>query len=136
MSSSGMNSVPADDPAFVELMTGDAREIVPRRRRHPSLALWCGGNELATSREDRDDAPLDDSAPVLGALHAVVRELDPGREWLPTSPSGPRFLNRLDVIAEDPDAQHDVHGPWEHQGLRAHYELYDAGTSLLHSEFG
>ena len=29
-----------------------------------------------------------------------------------------------------------MHGPWEHQGLRKHYEHYDTRTSLLHSEFG
>jgi beta-mannosidase len=136
-SSSGIESVPATDDAFVELMREEARAIVPRRRRHPSLALWCGGNELAGKQEGRsDDVPLDDSHPVLAALHEVVRELDPGRGWLPTSPSGPRFLNRLDVIAEDPEGQHDVHGPWEHQGLRDHYALYDGGTAILHSEFG
>ncbi|HEX3805943.1 MAG TPA: glycoside hydrolase family 2 TIM barrel-domain containing protein, partial [Gaiellaceae bacterium] len=136
-SSSGIESVPATDDTFVETMRAEARAIVPRRRRHPSLALWCGGNELAGKEEGRsDDVPLDDFHPVLAALHEIVRELDPGRGWLPTSPSGPRFLNRLDVIAEDPDGQHDVHGPWEHQGLRDHYALYDAGTAILHSEFG
>jgi beta-mannosidase len=136
-SSSGIESLPATDDAFVALMRDEARQIVPRLRRHPSLALWCGGNELAGKEDGRsDDVPLDDSHPVLAALHEVVDELDPGRCWLPTSPSGPRFLNRLDVIAEDPDGQHDVHGPWEHQGLRAHYALYDAGTAILHSEFG
>jgi beta-mannosidase len=135
-SSSGLQSVPADDDRFVALMTEEARAIVPRTRRHPSLALWCGGNELARGAEGRDDVPLDDRHPVLGALHAVVRELDPERAWLPTSPSGPRFLNRLDIIEADPQGQHDVHGPWEHQGLRAHYALYDRGTAILHSEFG
>jgi beta-mannosidase len=136
-SSSGIGSVPATDDVFVEHMRCEAQAIVPTRRRHPSLALWCGGNELAGKLEGRsDDVPLDDSHPVLAALDEVVRELDPGRGWLPTSPSGPRFLNRLDVIAEDPDGQHDVHGPWEHQGLRAHYALYDGGTAILHSEFG
>ncbi|HWH06578.1 MAG TPA: glycoside hydrolase family 2 TIM barrel-domain containing protein, partial [Gaiellaceae bacterium] len=109
-SSSGIESVPSDDPAFVELMAAEARAIVPRLRRHPSLAIWGGGNELDG----------DDSTPVLAALREVVHELDPGRAWLPTSPLG-----------ED-----DVHGPWEHQGLRAHHEHYDSRTSLLHSEFG
>ena len=33
-------------------------------------------------------------------------------------------------------AASDVHGPWEHQGLRGHTEHYDTRTSLLHSEFG
>jgi beta-mannosidase len=112
MSSSGMESVPSDDPDFVATMVADARAVVPRRRRHPSLVLWCGGNELDG----------DDSTPVLAALRGVVQELDPGRAWLPTSPLG------------GPDK--DVHGPWEHQGLREQYEHYDTRTSQLHSEFG
>jgi beta-mannosidase len=112
-SSSGFDNVPSDDHEFIETMVDDARQIVPRLRRHPSLAVWCGGNELWG----------DDTTPVLGALRAVVHELDPGRQWYPTSPTGP-------------DHDHDVHGPWEHQGLRAHYEHYDTRTSLLHSEFG
>ena len=110
MSSSGIESVPSDDPGFVATMVEDARDIVPRLRRHPSLALWCGGNEL--------DA--DGSEPVLAALREVVRELDPGRAWLPTSPLG-----------ED-----DIHGPWEHQGPGPHNEFYDSRTGALHSEFG
>jgi beta-mannosidase len=109
-SSSGLESRPSDDPAFVATLAADAREIVPTRAHHPSLAIWCGGNEL--------DA--DDSTPAIAALREVVRELDPDRAWLPTSPIGER----------------DVHGPWEHQGLRKQYEHYDTRTSLLHSEFG
>ena len=109
-SSSGIDSRPSDDPAFVERLARDAAAIVPRRRRHPSLAIWCGGNEL-----DGDDA-----TPVLAALREVVRELDPERHWLPTSPVG----------------EEDVHGPWEHQGLRRHNEHYDTRTARLHSEFG
>jgi beta-mannosidase len=111
-SSSGIESVPSDDSDFVETLVSDARQIVPRRRHHPSLAVWCGGNEL--------DA--DDSTPALAALRDVVDELDPGRAWLPTSPLG------------GPDD--DVHGPWEHQGLRGHNEHYDTRTARLHSEFG
>ena len=109
-SSSGIESIPSDDPAFVATMVAEAREIVPRLRRHASLALWSGGNELDG----------DDSTPVLGALRDVVAELDRGRAWLPTSPLGER----------------DVHGPWEHQGLHAHNAHYDTRTFLLHSEFG
>lgn len=109
-SSSGIESVPSDDPEFIATMVADAREIVPRLRRHPSLAIWCGGNELDG----------DDSTPVLAALKEVVQELDPERTWLPTSPLG----------------DSDVHGPWEHRGLRGQPEHYDSRTSRLHSEFG
>lgn len=109
-SSSGIESVPSADPEFVRTLVEDARQIVPRLAAHPSLAVWCGGNELDG----------DDSTPVLAALREVVRELDPERSWVATSPLG-----------------EDVHGPWEHQGLRAHYALYDEGKPcVLHSEFG
>lgn len=110
-SSSGVESKPSDDPQFVAKLEHDAREVVPRLRHRPSLAIWCGGNELDG----------DDSTPALAALRAVVRELDPQRGWLATSPS--------------PDDR-DLHGPWEHQGLRRHYEHYDSRACELHSEFG
>ncbi len=132
-SSSGVESEPSRDPQFVELMRREAEAIVPLRRNHPSLAAWCGGNEL----EKAGGGPLDEcDSPVLGALGEVVGRLDPDRAWFPTSPSGPRFHNRLDEIAADPDGLHDVHGPWEHQGLAEHHGLWDRGTSLFNSEFG
>lgn len=131
-SSSGFQSAPATDPEFLALLAAEAEVVVPPRRRHPSLLLWGGGNEL-----DVDGVPADEStSPALAVLRDAVARLDPGRAWLPTSPTGPVFHNRLDVIAADPEAQHDVHGPWEHQGLEAHYILYNAGTSLAHTEFG
>ena len=132
LSSSQVDSVPSDDAAFVDLLRAEARAIVPLRRNHPSLLLWCGGNELADER-----GPLDETrSPALAALRDVVAELDPDRPFLPSSPSGPRFHNRVADIEEDSDGLWDVHGPWEHQGLAAHNALYDAGTSLLASEFG
>jgi beta-mannosidase len=131
-SSSGMQSAPSRDPAFVAGAVAVAEEVLPRLTHHPSLVLFGGGNEL----ED-DAGPLEDErSPVLAALHDTVDRLAPGRGWLPTSPTGPVFHNRLDRIREAPDDQHDVHGPWEHQGLVEHYTLYNAGTSLAHTEFG
>ena len=130
-SSSGLTNAPPDDPEFVDRMRREAELIVPSLANHPSLVLWGGGNELAD-----EDGPLDERHPVLAALADVVRRHDPDRGWLPTSPSGPRFDNTLAAIEDDPDSLHDVHGPWEHQGLQAQHLLADGGTSLLHSEFG
>ncbi len=131
-SSSGVEDTPSADPDWVDRMRREAESIVPLRRNHPSLAIWCGGNEL------QDEAgPLDDErSPVLAALREVVARLDPGRAWLPTSPTGPVFHNRLDLLESRPDDLHDVHGPWEHQGLAGQYRLANAGTGLLNSEFG
>lgn len=131
-SSSGMDNKPSEDPEFIEMMVDQAKQIIPRRRNHASLVLWCGGNEL----QDLDGIPLDDSEPVLAALRDVVDALHPDANWLPTSPSGPLFMNSIENIEQNPDGLHDVHGPWEFQGVTAHYDLYNRGTSLFHSEFG
>jgi beta-mannosidase len=131
-SSSGIDDEPARDDAFVARMGREAEAIVPLRRNYPSLAIWCGGNEL-----QGPDGPLEDAdSPVLATLAEVVDRLDPDRIWLPTTPTGPRFGNRLDALLALPDEHHDVHGPWEHQGLREHTALWDAGTSRFNGEFG
>ena len=131
-SSSGIDNNPPTDPAFIDFMVREAEQIIPRKRNHPSLVMWCGGNELTAE----GNIPLDDSHPMLGALKSVVERLDPERLWLPTSPTGRVFGNELANIEADPTALHDVHGPWEYQGVRKQYELYNRSTSLLHSEFG
>ena len=82
------------------------------------------------------EQPADDRAPMLDMLHEVVKRRDPDRLWFPTSPTGRVFANSLENIARDPRALHDVHGPWEFQGLTAQYTLYNQGTALFHSEFG
>ncbi|MFO7321164.1 MAG: glycoside hydrolase family 2 protein [Chloroflexota bacterium] len=131
-SSSGIDNNPPTSPEFIDMMVSEATQIIPRRRNHPSLVLWCGGNELTAAGEQ----PLDDSHPLLGALRDVVHALDPDRHWLPTSPTGPVFSNSLANIERDPQALHDVHGPWEYQGVEQQYALYNRSTSLFHSEFG
>lgn len=131
-SSSGIDNIPSTSEEYAQAITEAAEQIVARKRNHPSLAIWCGGNELSGGAEQ----PLDDSHPVLEGLKSVVKRLDPDRLWLPTSPSGRVFSNSLDMIAIDPSALHDVHGPWEYQGVTGQCDLYNRGTSLLHSEFG
>jgi beta-mannosidase len=131
-SSSGIDNYPPETPEYAAMLLDEAEQIIPRRRNHPSLALWCGGNELM----HWDGTPAGDDVPLLAALRDTVRRLDPGRGWLPTSSSGPVFGNTLENIAHYPDGLHDVHGPWEYQGLTEQYTLYNQGCSLFHSEFG
>ncbi|WP_308493060.1 glycoside hydrolase family 2 protein [Microbacterium terrisoli] len=132
VTSSEQDRKPSEDAQYLAAVTAEARRIVPLRRSHPALVIWCAGNEL----EGSDKLPLDDTEPLIAALRDVATELDPQRHWLPTSPVGRKPFNGLPSIRRDPDGLHDVHGPWLYEGLEAQYELYNAGTSLLHSEFG
>ncbi len=127
-SSSGIDNEPASDDAFVAYAREQARQVVPLRRNHPSLAIWCGGNELTYDAM----RPLDFAHPVIAALRDVVSELDPDRAFLPTSPSGPEFAALHETIGR----QHDVHGNWQWLGDPEHYRFFNAVDPLLHSELG
>jgi beta-mannosidase len=127
-SSSGLDNRPATDEAYLDLIREQAPALLARRRNHPSLVLWCGGNELTHD----DFTPLTSEHPALAALKQAVDLDDPQRLWLPTSPSGPTFSPN----PEAPGRTHDGHGPWTYLGIPEHYHYYNAIDPLLHSEFG
>ena len=88
-------------------MESIVRSYVARRRHHASLLLWSGGNELQRSADDghggRVGVPIDTSPPMIARMAEIVAEMDPGRRFLPTSPSGPRFAadEREDLVPAD-----------------------------------
>jgi beta-mannosidase len=129
-SSSGTDNVPPADPAFLARIEREAEGVIPLRRNHPSLAVWCGGNELT----DWEKNPAGFDQPALVLLKRKVAELDPDRPIYPTSPSGPSF--GVGDTVERPADLHDVHGPWHYRGPVDSYLPYNASTALLHSEFG
>lgn len=131
-SSSGIDNVPSEDPDFIRFLVENAEMAIRLRRNHPSLAVWCGGNELHYAQ----DRLCDERHPALAALRETVQRLDPGRHWVATSPAGGVFSYKAVEPGEDTARYQDVHGPWEYQGLRKQYTLYNRGQSLLHSEFG
>lgn len=132
LSSSGIEDRPSTSPDYLQLMEQEAQQIIPSRKNHLSLVIWCGGNELRSENQ----SIIKDTEPVVQVLRKQVNILDNKRLFLPSSPSGGVSNNTLENIRQNPDSLHDVHGPWEHQGLQAQYQLYNEGTSLLSSEFG
>ncbi|MCD6505591.1 hypothetical protein J7M22_03095 [Candidatus Poribacteria bacterium] len=127
-SSSGIDNEPSKDEGYLNYIDAQAREIIPLRRNHPSLVIWCGGNELT----DSDYRPLSCDHPAIAILKRAVEDLDPDRIFFPTSPSGPTF-------SADPSQKgqmHDVHGHWRYLGPERHYEFFNSIDPLLHSEFG
>lgn len=65
-----------EDAAFLTLAGDESSAIVRRLRSHPSIALWCGGNEYSAAR----------NGPLVRTLQAAVCAEDTTRAWLPVSP--------------------------------------------------
>lgn len=131
-SSSGIENKLSEAPEFLKMMDQEARQIIPEKTHHPSLAIWGGGNELQSANESM----ISSEEPVIQILHKAVKDLDPECYFLESSPTGRVFHNTLETVSCNSDGMHDVHGPWEHQGLTKQYTLYNQGASLLSSEFG
>jgi beta-mannosidase len=129
-SSSGIDNFPPVDDEYLKMVEDLARQIVPRRRNNPALVIWCGGNELCTL----DNVPLNNDYPTIKVLKSVVDELDPDKCFLATSPTGPVGGAELKHVGTG--KMHDVHGPWNYQGIDDHYKFYNTIDPLFHSEFG
>lgn len=121
---------PEDDP-YPALIEREAREAVSRLVHHPSIVLWCGGNENVVGRESwgwKQRMPPDQKwgeRYFFDILPRVVEELDPSRPHWPDSPtSGSR-----DAHPNDPD-RGDRH-TWD-----AKVEEYRGIVPRFCSEFG
>jgi beta-mannosidase len=118
LSSSGLDSNPPEDDAFVAQLTATARHYLHARQHHASLLQWCGGNELQVEVPHGDGMrrdPLTLRHRALAALDALVRAEDPTHRFLPTSPYGPRFHSTREEFGQG--LHHEVHGPWGLDGF-------------------
>lgn len=70
-----------DDPHYLSILEREASSIILRLKKHPSLALWSGGNELFNSWSGMDDQSL-----PLRLLNSLTYRLDPATPFIPTSP--------------------------------------------------
>lgn len=79
------------DNAFLEMIRTEATVVVKKFRNHASLALWAGNNENDeefTRNLDIGMPPYDpnDDKISRGVLMEVIRDHDPFRDYLPSSP--------------------------------------------------
>ena len=124
------------DEKFLEGVRAEAADNVRRLRNHPSVALWCGNNEVETAWhhwgwKQRLPAKLWDDYKKLfhGVLPEVVAEHDPGRSYWPSSPSSD--------LEEDADSQRmgDVHY-WEVWHASKPFSEYERQRPRFMSEYG
>ncbi|MCK5759398.1 MAG: glycoside hydrolase family 2 protein, partial [Clostridiales bacterium] len=98
------------DDQFVKTIEAEIKDNIRRLRHHPSIALWCGNNEMEwlwmdTQTKGRSKAQMDEYLELFeGIIPPIAAKEDPDRFYWPASPSsGGNF--------DDPNAQNrgDVH---------------------------
>jgi len=138
LSSSGLDNWPPEDSASIETLAKVAESYVLRRQHHASLLAWCGGNELQGDLEGNKigvGKPVDASHPLIGRFASIVAEKDPGRRFMSTSSSGPRFNAAREDFGKG--LHWDVHGPWKADpDLEVWRNYWRDVDALFHSEVG
>jgi len=137
----------AEEDPLGSQVRAEAREAVTRLSAHPSLALWCGGNECLWGYADWGwKEPLAGRTWGLGlyidVLPGIVAELDPTRPYVPGSPFSPapagHVLAAQDLAAQSRHPNDPAHGPmhiWDVWNTRD-YTAYLDYTPRFVSEFG
>ncbi len=138
LSSSGLDNWPPEDAASIEALAATAESYIVRRQHHVSLLAWCGGNELQGDLKGNKTGvgkPVDASHPLIGRFARIVAEKDPGRRFMSTSSSGPRFYAAREDFGKG--LHWDVHGPWKADpDLQAWQQYWHDVDALFHSEVG
>jgi beta-mannosidase len=77
---------PEDDPAFLQQLRVEFAQAIRRLRNHPSLAFWCGDNELGLNCQPEQPYPGKKIAAEI--TQPLCQALDPTRPFRATSPFG------------------------------------------------
>ncbi|HEY3783068.1 MAG TPA: hypothetical protein VGL56_18475 [Fimbriimonadaceae bacterium] len=119
-----------DGPAEQEVIKAEASSQVKRLRDRTSLAIWCGNNENLAMYEQSWGGKENRPSRYYGeniynqTLPAVLKEFDPGRPYIPTSPLDPTKDNIGDAHY------------WDVWHGRGDWKYYEESKSRFASEFG
>ncbi len=135
LSSSGVDNYAPDDEQAIEETAAILESFIERRQHHPSLMIWCGGNELQRMDDEGRSVPLDATHPMLARFKSIVEAKDPTRRFVPTTATGPRFS--ADAREFGKGLHWNVHGPWKPWGdLQSWAEYWQGDDALFRAESG
>ncbi|MFZ4396106.1 MAG: beta-mannosidase [Kiritimatiellia bacterium] len=131
------STYPTFDAAWMDNVRVEAEQNIRRLRNHPSLALWCGNNELEQGLVgdtwDDNHMSWSDYAKLFDELlPEAVKRLDAQRDYWPCSPHTPRPGDRKNF--NDPN-RGDGH-LWDVWHGRQPFEWYRTANHRFCSEFG
>ena len=101
---------------YLTILEQEARAIIKSLRGHPSLVLYCGGNELYNSWSGMTDQSLS-----LRLLNKLCYELDRNRPFLSTSPL--YGMGHGGYLFYDSGRQMDVFAVFQHSRCSAYTEF-------------
>jgi beta-mannosidase len=130
------STYPAFDDEFMANVEAEAVDTIRRLRTHPSLALWCGNNELeqglvGSEWTERTMSWSDYERLFDQLLPSLVSEHDPDRPYWPCSPHTPHGDRRS---FNDPSCG-DAHC-WDVWFGGKAFEFQRTWTHRFMSEFG
>lgn len=89
---------------FARKIQKEAEAVVTKLRNHPSLALWCGNNEVDETMGWASCVDPNTDRLSREVLPSVVRRLDPYRDYLPSSPySSPELVKSGNLANMQPE---------------------------------
>ncbi len=127
---------PAFDEGFMSNVRVEVEDNVRRLRHHPSIALWCGNNEIEQGmvKSEWSDTSMswEDYSKLFDELiPQITKNLDPQRDYWPSSCHSPRG-DREDW--KNPRSG-DAH-VWDVWHRREPFEFYRTMEHRFVSEFG
>jgi beta-mannosidase len=139
------------DQEFLDNVRGEAEDNVRRLRNHPSIALWCGNNEIdgawshykedagwgwkqLYSAEQREKMWADYEAVFHQLLPETITKLAPGVDYWPSSP-----MQEITRDANQHATNHSSHGDihfWAVWHASEPFENYKLNIGRFMSEYG
>ncbi len=114
---------------FQKVVEEEGRKVIRKLRNHPSLAIWCGDNEIDGGFFSENLLP-EDNRLTRDTLKRVVQSCDPHRPYIPSSPYiSPEVSRNMDK--EDAPEQH-LWGPRDY--FKSRYYLDNTASFI--SEIG
>lgn len=122
-----------ENEIFVEEVKAEATQAVNRLSNHPSLVLWCGGNECIEGFQHWGwEEPLAGKAwgskYYFDILPTILKELDGTRAYIPGSP----FSTLSEDVKDFASGTNHIWDAWNERG----YQRYEEYSPSFAAEFG